>query len=423
MEQKNIGNRSPRLGADNKIPVEQLPDSVRLSLEYKGTWNANTNSPDLPASTPEQGWVYIVSVAGNTSLGGITDWAVGDWAIYNGATWQKVDNSTANYLGNVTVPNLLKFAASVAAAALGDVGANVTTGRLSFYDSVLAAADEIVGLAATQTLANKTLTTPTIGSFVNAGHNHSNAAGGGTISHGDLTSGGTITHANIDRLFLRMGGQNNKCAALVDRTGLPAYTYAAGTITANVVGALPVQDGITLVAGNYFLLADPAGTAHAHHGVYILLDAGGATAWSAARVSWMAHDQTDVGAVLAFVYQGTSYAGVWVMQEGSITVGTGTSIWVRFVNTLDHDLLDGLSGGASNDYYHFTQVEHTALLAYAHFKGTAGAASSNPPTAAEALAFLTADADFGFMEDGAGHNFVVYRDGGTCYHQILTACV
>lgn len=35
--------------------------------------------------------------------------------------------------------------------------------------------------AATQTLTNKTLTTPTIADFTNAGHDHSNAAGGGTI--------------------------------------------------------------------------------------------------------------------------------------------------------------------------------------------------------------------------------------------------
>lgn len=38
----------------------------------------------------------------------------------------------------------------------------------------------VVGTTDTQTLTNKTLTTPTIGSFTNAQHDHSNAAGGGT---------------------------------------------------------------------------------------------------------------------------------------------------------------------------------------------------------------------------------------------------
>jgi hypothetical protein len=35
----------------------------------------------------------VVSVAGNTNLNGITDWLVGDWAVYNGSIWQKVDNT------------------------------------------------------------------------------------------------------------------------------------------------------------------------------------------------------------------------------------------------------------------------------------------------------------------------------------------
>jgi hypothetical protein len=36
-----------------------------------------------------------VDVAGNTNLNGITDWQVGDWAIFNGSVWQKVDNTDA----------------------------------------------------------------------------------------------------------------------------------------------------------------------------------------------------------------------------------------------------------------------------------------------------------------------------------------
>jgi hypothetical protein len=35
----------------------------------------------------------VVSVAGTTNLNGITDWLVGDWAVYNGTAWQKVDNT------------------------------------------------------------------------------------------------------------------------------------------------------------------------------------------------------------------------------------------------------------------------------------------------------------------------------------------
>ena len=60
---------------------------------YQGTWNASTNSPSLTSSVGTSGYYYIVSVAGSTNLNGITNWEIGDWAIFNGGVWQKVDNT------------------------------------------------------------------------------------------------------------------------------------------------------------------------------------------------------------------------------------------------------------------------------------------------------------------------------------------
>ena len=62
---------------------------------YKGTWNASTNTPTLASGVGTAGNYYIVSVAGTTNLDGITDWQVGDWAIFQGSVWQKVDNTDA----------------------------------------------------------------------------------------------------------------------------------------------------------------------------------------------------------------------------------------------------------------------------------------------------------------------------------------
>ena len=62
---------------------------------YKGTWNASTNTPALTSSVGTAGNYYIVSVAGTTNLDGITDWQVGDWVIYQGSEWEKVDNTDA----------------------------------------------------------------------------------------------------------------------------------------------------------------------------------------------------------------------------------------------------------------------------------------------------------------------------------------
>lgn len=62
---------------------------------YQGVWNASTNTPTLTSSVGTDGNYYIVNVAGNTNLNGITDWNIGDWAIFHGGTWQKVDNTDA----------------------------------------------------------------------------------------------------------------------------------------------------------------------------------------------------------------------------------------------------------------------------------------------------------------------------------------
>jgi len=61
-------------------------------LTYKGLWNATLNSPTLVSSVGTIGDFYIVSVAGTTNLDGITDWQIGDWVIFEGGVWQKVDN-------------------------------------------------------------------------------------------------------------------------------------------------------------------------------------------------------------------------------------------------------------------------------------------------------------------------------------------
>ena len=81
------------LDAGGKVPTSQIP--LQGDLNYQGTWNASTNTPTLVSSTGTQGYYYVVDVAGSTNLNGITDWNIGDWAIYNGSVWQKVDNTDA----------------------------------------------------------------------------------------------------------------------------------------------------------------------------------------------------------------------------------------------------------------------------------------------------------------------------------------
>jgi hypothetical protein len=83
------------LDSGGKVPVSELPAAVLGALSYQGTWDASTNTPTLTSSVGTKGYYYVVSVAGSTNLNGITDWLVGDWAVYNGTAWQKVDNTDA----------------------------------------------------------------------------------------------------------------------------------------------------------------------------------------------------------------------------------------------------------------------------------------------------------------------------------------
>jgi hypothetical protein len=75
--------------------VQNQINGLTGGVTYQGTWNAATNTPFLQSSVGTKGYYYVVSVPGTTNLNGITDWQLGDWAIYNGTAWEKVDNTDA----------------------------------------------------------------------------------------------------------------------------------------------------------------------------------------------------------------------------------------------------------------------------------------------------------------------------------------
>jgi hypothetical protein len=80
------------------------------ALNYKGTWNASTNTPTLTSSVGAKGDYYVVSVAGSTNLNGEALWGVGDWAVFNGSVWQRVEGgdtinaTTVSASTSVTTP-------------------------------------------------------------------------------------------------------------------------------------------------------------------------------------------------------------------------------------------------------------------------------------------------------------------------------
>lgn len=106
-----IGQPNGLATLDNtgRLPYSQLPLSA---VEYKGAWNADTNTPTLASGTGTFGDEYIVSVQGTKNLGeGSITYRVGDRVIYNGSIWQRipassvrtVNSKTPDANGNVTV--------------------------------------------------------------------------------------------------------------------------------------------------------------------------------------------------------------------------------------------------------------------------------------------------------------------------------
>lgn len=91
--ERGAANGVAELDSGGKVPAAQLPASATGTLQYQGSWNADTNTPTLASGAGTQGHYYVVSVAGSTNLDGITDWVALDWVVYNGTAWEKVDNT------------------------------------------------------------------------------------------------------------------------------------------------------------------------------------------------------------------------------------------------------------------------------------------------------------------------------------------
>ena len=130
-----VANGVATLDGSGTVPISQLPAAVLGALSYQGTWNASTNTPTLTSSVGTKGYYYVVSVAGSTNLNGISDWQIGDWAVYNGSAWQKIDNtdvvtSVNGYVGAVVL-GYGDITTGVVAVANGGTGVTTSSGANS----------------------------------------------------------------------------------------------------------------------------------------------------------------------------------------------------------------------------------------------------------------------------------------------------
>ena len=148
------------LDENGRIPYSQLPESA---MEFKGTWDASTNTPTLVDGTGDTGDFYVVSVAGTQDLGsGEIKFLENDRVIYSEGVWSKLsagDVRTVNNIqptdGNVTLTgDNINFSASDAtkvstkvtnhvnnknnphAVTLSQLGVTTTATELNYVDGV-----------------------------------------------------------------------------------------------------------------------------------------------------------------------------------------------------------------------------------------------------------------------------------------------
>jgi len=161
----------PQITIDAQGRITAASTVATTSNSYQGTWNASTNTPTLTSSVGTLGYYYVVSTAGSTTLNGISTWAVGDWAVYNGSAWQKVAASGSSAFSTLTVTGLTGYmyanGASAVTAATTIPNAGLTNSSVTIGSTNVAlgaTAATVAGL----TLTSPTLTTPALGTPASA---------------------------------------------------------------------------------------------------------------------------------------------------------------------------------------------------------------------------------------------------------------
>lgn len=224
-------------GTTNWADIVDKPGAI---LNYKGTWNASTNSPTLSDSTGSGGDVYRVSVGASRNLGsGAISWEVADYAIYSPVTssWEKADTTDA---------------VSSVAGRTGDIVLSKSDVGLGNVDNTSNATER----AATATLTNKTISganntvtnlgiaaigasgTPSSSNFLR-GDGSWAAAGGITRSVQTITANTTLAAASSTDYvvfcspsldantasLIHADGSNNSTSVVDD---VPGITWSAG---------------------------------------------------------------------------------------------------------------------------------------------------------------------------------------------------
>lgn len=112
----------------------------------------------------------------------------------------------------------------------------------------------VVTTTGSQTLTNKTLTTPTIASFTNATHNHTNAAGGGTLT----LAGSAFPNQGTTTTVLHGNAAGNPSWGQVSNSDLAGSISVSKTLLTDGAGLLLSTDTLSTASTEANFLANAA---------------------------------------------------------------------------------------------------------------------------------------------------------------------
>ena len=222
------------LGADGKLDSSQIPSSISGAVVFKGSWDANANSPTLSNSLPaglQAGWEYVVTTGATRDIGdGSQIFVAGDIVIYDGTHWKHIAAANNLTYATATVGSHVK---------VNDNYGTQETGVLTFTTDATpnATTATIVSRDASGNFSANVITANLTGAVTGSVSGNAGSVTNGVYTTGDQTIGGTKTFSNTIQGTITSA---TVAASVAGGIGVASLAGSSGTSVSASTGAVTV---------------------------------------------------------------------------------------------------------------------------------------------------------------------------------------